>query len=144
MLSTRRKSGVTFKNGRPSKKWLQGFLKRYLEFSIARPKETEDAKITALTIDTVAIHIERLKAAMSGYNIKRPGKVLNLDETGISFKPNGRRCKRKDREEMTIDTEDYCRTKNMDHLTVMSVMSVSGFASSPLLFIIAFRRIIEE
>lgn len=85
--------------------------------------------MNSLTIDTVALHIAQPKAEMLRYNIIRTGYVLNLYETDISFKPNGRRCKGKALgRKGVMALKIFVRTKNIDHITVMSVVSVSGFA----------------
>lgn len=94
LLSPRRQRELPFKKDRPFKKWLRGFLANNPEFVMKGLVEADKDRVRYLILDTLAIHIARLKAAKSRYGIHHPTQVANLDEKGISFKAKGRRCKR--------------------------------------------------
>lgn len=58
-------------------------------------ENTEDERVKALTIETVAMRIARVSAVMTRYGIIRAKQLINLDETGESLRATGRRAYRK-------------------------------------------------
>ena len=75
---------TTFFDLRPSRGWIDSFVKRHqLEYKAVR--SIEDKRIEAVTMRVVAEHIARVEAAIKRYNITDPRYVFNLDESGASF-----------------------------------------------------------
>lgn len=105
---------------------MKGFLLRHQQLSLRRAQLID---ATALTPEAVADHIARLKATCKPYVIHALQQIVNLDESGLSFKPRVRIAHRKTlslRKGRALTT--YVQTRNIDHVTLMGVVTYSGHA----------------
>lgn len=88
-----------------------------------RSENTEDERVKALTMETVSMHIAQVNSVMTRYGIIRAIKLMNLDETGVSFRENGRGAHRKalGRKGKRL-LKAIVGTRNIDHVPVISVV----------------------
>ncbi len=89
-----------------------------------------------MTVNNVAAHFARLEAIYEKYSINCPSQIFNLDETGFSLKgavrgqtkviiPKGERAN-----SVTLKTSG-----NVDHVTVMPVVSADGKVWNPAIIL---------
>lgn len=87
-----------------------------------------------MTTEAVDEHICRLNAIIERYDIRHARQILNLDQCCVFFRATGRRAKRKML--MKKNTAKLCKTivktKNIDHVAIISVLSASGFEYKPV------------
>lgn len=132
-LPNHRRDQLPFNDNRPSLMWLGRFMKRngFRSTSVAL---IEDKREKAVTADNLCEHLQRVQAVFDRFNIKDPRHVFNLDESGASFHQiTGRSLRKgvcmKGQKVQRIAV----RTKgNLDHVTIMSVVSAAGVALKPV------------
>ena len=83
MLSAARQLEIKFLDGRPTRSWIPGFVKRHPGFVLRNPQSTEDVRVNSLTTDIVCMHVARMIAVAGRYRIVSPHQAYNLDESGI-------------------------------------------------------------
>lgn len=81
-----RVSVARFRNGRPGKDWLAGFLRRHPELKVRRAAAISAAKAWGTSADKLREFFGRLKPLLSADEADycRPECVLNYDETAIT------------------------------------------------------------
>lgn len=86
-----------------------------------KPEQTENERLTVLTMETIPTHIYRPSALMQRYWTNHPSQVINLDQSGVSFKTASKYRKGK---YSASDREKYRRIvlKNIDKVMVISVL----------------------
>lgn len=95
----------------------------------------ELAHTDAVTFDHIYEHIGRLKYALMRCNLPTPLYIINIDESGLSFKDmvDPKSCYRvRLRQYKTTHTVARTVTK-LDHVTVMSMVSGIGSLYKPII-----------
>ncbi|XP_033728930.1 uncharacterized protein LOC117318038 [Pecten maximus] len=73
-------------NIEPSKHWFYGFLGRFPELSMVKPKKKEVARDKAVTSDMLCTYFAELKLILDKYQImNKAEQIWNVDESGISL-----------------------------------------------------------
>lgn len=112
---------------------LTDFPKR-TNLEIKGMRGVEEERLNAQRSEIIAEHIESVEEEVIRFNVRDPSRIINLDETGISFKSMTSRSIRRGigiRKKHLFTT--VARTKgNLERLTLMGVVSASGHAFKPL------------
>ena len=125
-----------FKNGCPSRGWLESFIRRRPDLRMRCMQVMEDKRIEAITPTKVGEHIARVIAICKRFRIRHPCQIVNLDECGMSF---DRMAGRSLRQGVTHSTRQRSvesvavRTRgNLNHVTIMAVVGADGKAYKPV------------
>lgn len=67
-------------------KWMRGFLKRWPELKVLKPRGLEHARAKIASKKTVAGYFKNLENTLSTHNLHdKPHFIYNIDEKGISI-----------------------------------------------------------
>lgn len=67
-------------------KWMRGFLKRWPELKVLKPRGLEHARAKMASKETVAGYFKNLEKTLSTHNMHdKPHLIYNVDEKGISI-----------------------------------------------------------
>ena len=67
-------------------RWLQGFLERFPELKVKKPRSLEVARACSATRPTIANYFKELDGIMKKYNLyDKPHSIFNIDEKGLSL-----------------------------------------------------------
>lgn len=68
-----------------SNKWFYGFIKRWPELKLMKPRKLSMTRAQATTKETITSYFEELKGVINKYDLThRPEAIYNIDETGFS------------------------------------------------------------
>ena len=126
-----------FKNGTPSRRCTEAFVIRRPDLRKMFMRFVEDRRLSAISHSSVAEHTALVTAILQRYRITDPSRVVNLDEIGFSFDRMTQRSLRRGVTHATHTTAvaiPAIRTSgNLNHVTMMVVVSSNGKAFKPLL-----------
>jgi hypothetical protein len=72
-------------NMTPTKHWFNGYLSRFPQVKMVKPKKREKVR-NAVSSDNIANYFTALKQGLDQYNLtNQSAKIWNVDETGISL-----------------------------------------------------------
>lgn len=99
-------------------------------------QQVEDVRVAAVTKENVAEHISRVQAAIKRYNIKSAKQIVNMDQSGISFKKMVGRSLRKGFRDNSKGNKSTVQNTlsakgNLDRVTLMPVVAAHGSAFTP-------------
>lgn len=137
MMPAERLLKLPFINCRPSFPWIRRFVKRHRELELKASRPVEMLRTRAVRPDVLAAHFVRTEAIYAKYNIRDSRQVFNIDETGVSFRDLSRgRCIRAAGSSQSEVVSAGARFRgNIDHVTLMPVVSADGSAYTPLVVI---------
>lgn len=135
MPQERRKS-LRFKNGVPGDKFIGGFIRRNEDrVGVFKTSKQEAVRYRACNADTIIDHLIRLNEIIVSNNIEQ-SRIFNIDETGLSPEKTLIGKKRKFFGESRVRLEyrqpDF---QNVNHITILPVVSASGEWYCPLFVI---------
>lgn len=136
LLEEKEQEEIGFDNNKPSNRWVKRFSQRH-GLSYRRVQQVEGVRVDAVKHDVVAEHIARMEAVYKRYNIKHARQLVNMDQSGSSFKKMVGRSLRKgmvpsDDSAKALALQKTLATRgSLDRVTVMPVVSADGHAYKP-------------
>ena len=144
-----RRMSLSFKNGRPGRAFMRGFLKRHhAELRVCVPEHHEAKRYAAVNAETLTSHVAKVERLVQLHGIDA-GRFWNLDETGTTpgrdVKGNG-----KQRRYMRRNGSREARVPEFvraNRVTTMPVISARGDTGPPLFVLqgkrLPYRRVVE-
>lgn len=119
--------------------WVRGFLKRWPELKVLKPRGLEHAQAKMVSKETVAGYFKNLEKTLSTHNIHdKPHLIYNIDEKGISIDHNP---------PSVVSDSTYCpqavTSGRGKTITILGGGSASGVAIPPF-FIFPGKRMRPE
>ena len=72
-----------------SLKWLYGYLDRWPDLKVKKPRASEVARAKCATREAIDKYFHELNAILTKYNLKdKPSRIYNIDEKGLSLNHN--------------------------------------------------------
>ena len=132
-FSEARRRSLPFKDGRPGRAFMRGFLKRHREeLKVCVPEHHEAKRHAAVNAETLTAHVAKVERLVQLHGIDAE-RFWNLDETGANpgrdVKGNAKQrryMRRNGSREARVP--DFVRT---NRVTTMPVISASGEAGRP-------------
>lgn len=116
-------------------------------FEVLTVRVVEDKRVQAVTKEHITEHPARIEAAMKRYRIREARFVFNLDQSGTSIaRITGRRSMRKGIGHVghKLIQANFGTKGNLQHITVMSVVSADESTNQQLFFLVSIFAIDAE
>lgn len=137
LLPLREQERIGFKYNMPSVRWVKNFADRN-HLAYRKVQQVEAARINAVTEEHICEHIARVQAAIKRYGIRSASQIVNMDQSGMSFKKMVGRSLRKGFVSNNKGNKSSALQKtlsakgNLDRVTIMPVVSACGKAFKPV------------
>lgn len=133
LFQRRTEKQTVFRNGEPSKTWLETFLTGNPELKLKPVSTLKAMRVATVTSEHVREHVAREEEAMKKYNIHETAQILNCDEAGIALTSGSRRALRDGFgtfKKRIFQIEALVKGM-LGHIALLGVVSVSGVVYKP-------------